>query len=321
MSHPRAICNLSTATIAIIIVPALRASHPVPVSRNALTSLNLKQSGVAPAAHEPDLPRTVELDSSAFRFVPKPLPLGRALLKLPSELGHLSDLLGATAYASGSFWQRRSHGQHGPTCDTAVSLIWSVKLALSDSQAFVACSKAGQGGRSVHYMLSQGGHMNDSPVGVSSAIRDRRGRAWQGMAGHGRAAARQGIKHPKTFSTHACHVDQKNIYIETIPRFQLLACGRSRRFSSLTLQFISYHDLHIHSIFSNVPIERSSISNSTCQVVPDSSSLHWVTVASSLGLACRSRRQIWCYLSRTRIPDLHRTCSHSRAPRARPHAG
>lgn len=122
--------------------PARQPPSLEPVSRNALTSLNLKQSGVAPAAHEPDLPRTVELDSSAFRFVPKPLPLGRALLKLPSELGHLSDLLGATAYASGSFWQRRSHGQHGPTCDTAVSLIWSVRLALSDSQAFVACSKA-----------------------------------------------------------------------------------------------------------------------------------------------------------------------------------
>lgn len=64
----------------------------------------------------------------------------------------------------------------------------------------------------MHYMQSRGGHMNDSPVGVSSAFRDRRGRAWQG-------SVRQGIKHPKPGSTH---VDQKDIYLETVPRLQLL---------------------------------------------------------------------------------------------------
>lgn len=115
-------------------------------------------------------------------------PLSRAPLKLPSKLGRYLIFLGAPAYSSGSLWQRRSHGQHGPTCDTTVSLIWSVRLALSDSsgsQAFLAWRTG-----PCITCRATAGHMNDSPVGVSSAFRDRRGRAWQGMASNIRSHAR-----------------------------------------------------------------------------------------------------------------------------------
>lgn len=96
---------------------------------------------------------------------------------------------------------------------------------------------------------------------VSSAFRDM---IWQGMG-----MAGQGIKHPKPCSTHG---DQRRYLCRDRP--SLPASWRRTRsyvffFFSLAPQFISYHDLHIHSIFSNVPTERSSISNSTCQVVPN----------------------------------------------------
>lgn len=134
--------------------------------------------------------------------------------------------------------------------------------------------------------------------------------------------AGQDIKHPKPCPTHA---DQRDIYLETVPRLRVAGMWKVSYVPfSLTLQFISYHDLHIHSILSNVPTERPSISNSTCLVAPslprDTGSQSHPRLDWHADLAARSGA-IASRLSSASIPDLHRTCSHSRAPWARPLAG